>query len=492
MSRGTVWHLCRGRNGELVPRERDEEGQFPLHAAGCGGSSCGTWALAARVPTHKTLPDGTVVIKTKTQLKRAGFPRLKDAEDALEHIELLLAEERHDLDVRASIGDLIVASRGTLPSVEEVRRRIGAGLDPGATPPTLGEWLDEWLATKVTKRPNTQGMYRARVEHYLKPHLGHIRLDRLRVADVARMFAWIEARNAVVAACRPEGSSRIEWRPVPDDPLDPRTTLRACGPVAQAQVRLVLLMALKGAVEEGKIARNPLVSQAGRDLLTEYDVPERKAWAPEVVREFIAAAEGDRLHAAFRLVLEAGLRRGELHGLRWKNVHLDERYLKVDEQLAGVTRDPATGAARPVFGPPKTKKSRREVPLTPGLVAVLRAHREVQELERRFAEDAYVDHDLVICSEDGAPYPLGRISDRFQRLARDAGLPIISLHEGRHTLVTLLMEAGVDVEVVSGIVGHSSTQITTDVYTHVRRVVRKAAADKLEAFMMPPVDSEGA
>ena len=73
----------------------------------------------------------------------------------------------------------------TLPDPARVRKAVGAGGDPAVRPPTVGEWLEEWLAAKKKLRPGTVRSYGGHIRLYLKPHLGHIPLDRLRVTDVA-------------------------------------------------------------------------------------------------------------------------------------------------------------------------------------------------------------------------------------------------------------------------------------------------------------------
>ena len=80
-------------------------------------------------------------------------------------------------------------------------------------------------------------------------------------------------------------------------------------------------------------------------------------------------------------------------------------------------------------------------------------------------------------------YPPDRVSAWFRQAARDVGLPVIKLHEGRHTAATLALESGLDIKVVSDRLGHSTTGITADLYSHVRRAVADDAAARVAALV---------
>jgi site-specific recombinase XerD len=85
----------------------------------------------------------------------------------------------------------------------------------------------------------------------------------------------------------------------------------------------------------------------------------------------------------------------------------------------------------------------------------------------------------VFTESDGTPLSPERVYDRFQRLTEKAGLPPIRLHDLRHGAATHALSAGVDVKVVSEMLGHSNTQITRDTYTSVVRETQHAAAQAI-------------
>ncbi len=180
-------------------------------------------------------------------------------------------------------------------------------------------------------------------------------------------------------------------------------------------------------------------------------------------------------------MLVTGLRRGEAVGLRWEDVDLEGRCLFVVQQITEVR-------GRAVLGTPKTKRGTRLVPLDDATVDQLRDHREAQQLEKSAWGPAWNDHGFVFTREDGRHLRPEYVTRHFLTLASGAGLPVIRLHDLRHTNASLALAAGVELKVVSERLGHSTTTITADLYTHVHRAVGRAAADKIASVLEPPVD----
>src|SRR5690606_25616225 len=131
----------------------------------------------------------------------------KEAEAALARIRDLVGLAGGDARMSARIGDLIFERskrRGALPSQADVRRKLGAGADLAAPDATVGEWLEEWLAGKRGRKLSTRTLYRGHIDHYLKPLLGDIPRDRLRVEHIGAMFDTIEEWNTEIRAAQAE------------------------------------------------------------------------------------------------------------------------------------------------------------------------------------------------------------------------------------------------------------------------------------------------
>lgn len=405
------------------------------------------------------------------QVKRGGYATQTAATAVLEDVRALLAVAAGDDGVRRRIADVVIArSRrgGTLPDLDEVRRRYGAGVDPVAPTTTTGEWLDEWLAGKRRADERTRDKYRLWVDNYWRPHVGDVPLDRLRGSHVAGVLDWIEERNATILEARAAGE-----RP-PADPLDRRRHSRVVGAETQRQIVLVLSMALNAAIRRRLLTFNACHEI---DAVEASRSSKARVWSPDQVATFVGGTADQRLAALFRLVLLRGPRRGEACGLRWADVDLDARQLTIRRTMhfAGPKRGVGVGQ-------PKTDLSERTLSLDAGTADALRRVKARQRRERLAAGPAWrgaedLDGDWVFARPDGSPEPPPAVTLAFQRLAASLGLPVIRLHDARHTAATLGFEAGVPLKVVSEQLGHASTRITNDTYTHVRRALHDQAAE---------------
>jgi integrase len=180
----------------------------------------------------------------------------------------------------------------------------------------------------------------------------------------------------------------------------------------------------------------------GRDVLSGYKRPKiapsgraSSSWTAEEAGKFLAAVAYDRLRACWWLLLTRGMRRGELLGLRWEDIDLDARRLRIVR-----TRVVVDGQV--VESAPKTASSRRLMPLDAALVAELRAHRRRQLEERLRAGEAWGDSGFVFTDELGRPVRPDTLSGRFDALIAKAGVRRIKLHDGRHSAATMLLEDG--------------------------------------------------
>ena len=199
--------------------------------------------------------------------------------------------------------------------------------------------------------------------------------------------------------------------------------------------------ALEAAVLEGKLVRN--VARLVKP--PEHTPRERETWSKTEVRKFLAKASSDRLHVAWRLSLY-GLRRGEVIGLRWSDIDLRAGILTVNQARVLVEY-------RVRIEEPKSRNGKRTLPLDGELVAALTALRKRQLEEGTIAGTAYRSGlaelewyqggEYVITDEAGTPVHPEWYSDEFGRLLRRAGLRRITLHDSRHTTLTLMEGRGV-------------------------------------------------
>jgi integrase len=157
------------------------------------------------------------------------------------------------------------------------------------------------------------------------------------------------------------------------------------------------------------------------------------------------------------------MRRGELLGLKWSDVDLENMRLSIRRTL---TR--TENGKRVALGEPKTRRSRRTISLTREAVKALRRHLERQLGEIEARGDLYEDQGLVFTTEVGTPINPSNLRQRsLAPLLKKAGLPHIRFHDLRHTCATLLLSKGVHPKFVQELLGHATIAITLDTYSHV-------------------------
>ena len=334
---------------------------------------------------------------------------------------------------------------------EALRNRDqGVATPRGST--TVGEFLATWLGgVEPSLKLQSRRRYRQVVTDYLIPTLGHRKLVDLSPEDLQAFYA-----DRLAAG------------------LSPATVRLA---------HFVLHRALTRALRSGKVSRN--VADASMVDLPRLPRTEPAHLDPDQVRRAFVAAKGDRLEALWALALTAGLRRGELLGLRWDAVDLDSGAVDVRYTLE------PDGS----LGEPKSASSRRRVPVADFAVAALRAHSSRQAAERLAAGDQWreptlpiiggkpVVGDLVFTNPRGQPLPPMVLGRAWALLLERAGLPRMPFHAARHTAASLMAEAGLGPKVAAERLGHSSPSLTLGRYTHVSEGQRREAAATVERLL---------
>lgn len=188
----------------------------------------------------------------------------------------------------------------------------------------------------------------------------------------------------------------------------------------------------------------------------------------------LAGVDTRRLAPFWSFLLGTGARRGEALALRWSDVDLEAGAVTLRRSMA-MAKD-AQGRWTPTYTSPKAGAS-RTVDLDADLVDTLRWHRKAQEDERDERPGAYEDHGLVFAREDGSHLRPEYVSKLLPRLARTAGVPVIRLHDLRHTHAAILLSAGVPLFVVSKRLGHKTQAMTSDLYGHLVPGANRAAAE---------------
>lgn len=491
---------CRDANGHELgarcPKLRRRDGSWnPNH---------GTWYARNELPPA---PGGK-----RVELKAGGFITEVKLKEWFQQAELLLSiPERgpRGHEARVEILKLIKETRRKgedLPNYDDIRTRHQRGA--AFTTGLLGDDLDAWLGGKKKIRKNTVRSYESHLRVHIKPHLGHIERDKLRISDINQMFNKIDERNERIRAGRAKG--------------------RITGPATQHRILSTLANALDDLLPEGGLTFNParhveLASAKKAKALVwtnarvtawraryETAVEEAHAanpnktvdrfkiwrnpklrpspvmvWTPAQTGTFLDRATRHRLYGMYHLIAYRGLRRGEGCGAELEDLDLDNAELYIRSnlvQLGWAVED----------SDPKTDASDAPIALDKTTVKVLRAHLAQRAQERLSWGEAWAESGKIFTRENGEALHPAWVTDQFEHLAFEADLPPIRLHDLRHGAATMGLAAGLDMKIVSAMLRHSSVTITNDLYTSVLPDVARDAAERTAAMVPRQAPSRGA
>ena len=335
---------------------------------------------------------------------------------------------------------------GTKAAAEKRKRKLLVELDAGSltasTRLTVSQWLTQWqglIAPSV--RQGTRDTYRVIIDHRINPSLGNVALQKLTALQIQ------------------------QWE---------NGLLETLAPSSVKQTHGLLSKALKDAVKHDLIIRNPCQNvtppkQQGREI--------QPPTLPDVLDMLrLARADEHRLWAALHLCVYTGLRRGEVMGLRWENVNLADRYIRVEDSLVR-TSDGAK------LESPKTVTGKRRVDLDDATIDALIEHRAQQDAYRAFLGPAYIDQGIVFPSAVGGWESPRALYGAVKHYGQRVGWESPTAHKLRHFHASLMLQTGQNIAVISKRLGHARISITADIYSHALPGYQREAADAFGAAM---------
>jgi integrase len=314
--------------------------------------------------------------------------------------------------------------------VRELDRRQIASFD--SQKQTLDGYLERWLATiEANRQPTTHQLYKGIVNNYISPHIGALKLSRIKRRDIRLLV---------------------------------EVTLRERSAKTRQMVYRVLHYALSQAVEDELIVSNPCFKKDK----PKYVPGDHEVLTVAEARQLLEAAKNGDHYLLICLALVTGMRQGEIFGLRWDAVDWDSSSIYVRVTL---TKDKH---GNPSLSPPKASRHRR-IDLGATVMTMLKEHRKNQ---RPLGHWVFTDIN-------GEPLNKDRfIRTVFKPLLTAAGVKPIRFHDLRHTSATLALSNGDNVKVVAERLGHASSKMTLDVYTRAVPSLQKEAATKMDDLLL--------
>lgn len=224
----------------------------------------------------------------------------------------------------------------------------------------------------------------------------------------------------------------------------------------------------------GDALRQGIISRNIAELVDRVEVPHKvmDTYSEAEVRELLGAVADSRLQHAWELAL-SGLRRGEIAGLRWTDIDLKAG-------LLSIANNRVSAGGKTVENEPKSRSSRRVLPIPASLLVTLKAAKTKQAVERLALGKAYKSGAYVVSNEIGDPYSPAVLSRYWRDAVKTAGVRHIRLHDARHTCATTMHLQGVPVAVIAAWIGHKDASLTMRLYVHSQDDALKAAAATLD------------
>ena len=252
--------------------------------------------------------------------------------------------------------------------------------------------------------------------------------------------------------------------------------------------RELLNTAMRNAVQEGYLTENPI------EFTKHYPREKHNATilTRDEIRRLLLEMRSTNWFLETLLALFCGLRRGEIFGLKFSDFDTENETVTINRQTSEEYFFDENGkriGQRPAEKPPKTENSYRTMRIPKVIFEELEIRRNRIIKDKNTLGSAYHDHGYISCREDGEPHTLPSFYGALKRACIRAGVPRVSVHDLRHIYATILLEQGVSLVKISGLLGHASIHTTFEHYCHVMEDDRRITGYLNKTFKSRKADS---
>lgn len=323
----------------------------------------------------------------------------------------------------------------------------------------LAEFGRNWVRNHktLTLKPSTATDYESRLNRYVFPYLG---TKKVREIDFNMVNAWI---NHLIA-----------------DGFSVHTINGA---------RTIFSQMCKHAMRQGLLKSNPLAITDRLRKQIGDKTQVRPAWSLEEAQHVLESVKNTEFDLFINIGLRLGLRHGEILGLTWHSINLEENEIKITQILKDERRldEAGNGLVRLRMQTPKTSASKRTLKITDQLRDSIVRHQMYQSVLKATAQEKWKESGLVFTSSIGTPRSQSNNLKRYKELLSALELRYIRIHDMRHTYAELGLEAGAPLEAVSQSLGHADIGITKKLYAPDVRGLNAKAIDTLDKFLNPDI-----
>ena len=298
----------------------------------------------------------------------------------------------------------------------------------------MAEWFIENYAKNELKEITAYN-YESQIKNHLLPELGNIKLKDF---TPAKITAFFKTRKYSPATCR--------------------------------KVYVILQSIFARAVEQGFIKETPCTKAV---ILPKAKQPkEKKPFLNEhQAKDLLKMVEDNtQFNRIIKVLLYTGMRSGECLGLRWQDIDFENRTIHIENTLTDV-------GGKHWLQPPKTKTSNRYIALSDALADIFREQKKYNDEKIAKLGKDYSYPEMVFTTDKGNYVDRSGLNTQFRRFVKDTDFDFITLHSLRHCNATLLINSGIDLKIVSELLGHSDVSTTANVYADVLDSAKAKVAD---------------